>query len=88
MYQLWQPHYLEFTPSDLLYRLNCHVDKQPVVGICSLLDSGLLETAVEVSKSHRKSIKNNTARKYHFIQMHSIIHRDEEMKFISKKPRP
>ena len=39
----------------LLYRLNCHVDKQPVVGICSSLDSGLLATAMEVSKSYHNS---------------------------------
>ena len=37
---------------DLLYRLNCHVDKQPVVGTCFSLVSGLLATAVKVNKSH------------------------------------
>ena len=41
--------------SNLLYRLNCHDDKQPVVVICSSLDSGLLGTAVQVSKSHHNS---------------------------------
>ena len=44
------------SPPDLLYRLNCHVDKQPVVRDLFLLDSGLPATAVEVSKSCHKSI--------------------------------
>ena len=42
--------------SDLLYRLNCHVDKQPVVGICSSMDSGLLATDIKMSKSHHNLI--------------------------------
>ena len=38
-----------------LYRLNCHVDKKPVVGVCSSLDSGLLSMVIKVSKSHHNS---------------------------------
>ena len=36
-----------WSPSDLLYRFNCHVDKQPIVGD---LDSGLLATVAETIK--------------------------------------
>ena len=52
--------------SDLLYRLNCHVDKQLVVRICSSLDSGLLATAIEESKSHQFYFKTIILRIAHF----------------------
>ena len=48
------------SPSDLLYRLNCHV----LWEICSLLDSGLLATAIKVSKSRHNNLT---------IELHVLI---------------
>ena len=59
--------------SDLLHRLNCHVDKQPAVGDLFLLDSRLLETAIEESKSHHNSTIKLLIKIHQFyFKMHNV----------------